>query len=425
MRRRATYQQRDTPPRRPLARTGRLAGTVVAVGLFAGASSVVGMATAAPMEVEPRLSSGRALAADGRMTAVERRVAALERRMAALGAAASGQSVSSPSPAPSSATSSSAPTPFPRSAATASPSEMPSGPASSAPAASAAAGAVRRLFSADSPWNTPIPTGASTDPASEAIASQVLTNPALVVNVNLYEFAIPFQTATSSTPRVVLNGAAELGPVPLDPSWRPNNGADHKLNILDPATRTVFELQGFDPGNRSVQWAVKKDYGSSLADGYPADGRAGPTGSGLTQAGGVVRLEEIKAGRIDHALSFITSRPVNRFRYPASHSDGSIGGVGLEEGMRIQLDPSLDVDAIPGITPGEAAIAKALQRYGAYATDNGGGNNQAIGIYMEQVKPGEADPYPAAGFKEDWAQLRHIPRDKLRVLAADATPRPS
>ncbi len=288
-----------------------------------------------------------------------------------------------------------------------------------------AAGTVQRLFAAASPWNTPIASNAASDPQSSQIVSNVLDNRSLVMNLNLYAFGIPFYTATASTPRVQLGGNNPIGAVPVDPSWAPNDGGDHKMNVIDPTTRTVYELQGYDPGARTVQWAVKKDYGSSLADGYPENGgQAGPTGSGLTQSGGVVRMSEIASGRIDHALSFITSAPVAGFRYPASHSDGEGGGVGLQEGMRIQLDPTLDVDAVPGITPGEKAIAKALQQYGAYCTDTGRGNNQAMGFYMEKPKSGDADPYGAAGFSQDWAQLPHIPRDRLRVLAADATPRP-
>lgn len=303
------------------------------------------------------------------------------------------------------------------------------GPAATASRSTAAAGAdaagsITRLFSADSPWNTTIPGNAATDPGSAKLVSAVLANPSLVMNLNLYAYGIPFYTATASTPRITLGGRNPLGAVPVDPSWRPNEGADHKMNVIDPNTHTVYELQGYDPGKRTIYWAVKKDYATSLGDGYPKDGLAGPTGSGLTQAGGVIRMSEIASGRIDHALSFITSKPVNRFRYPASHSDGTATGTGLEEGMRIRLDPTLDLDRIPGITPGEKAIARALQLYGAYCTDNGGGNNQAMGFYVETPKPADANPYPAAGFGQDWAQLPHVPRNRLSVLAESATPRP-
>ena len=51
-------------------------------------------------------------------------------------------------------------------------------------------------------------------------------------------------------------------------------------------------------------------------------------------------------------------------------------------------------------------------------------DNQAMAFYAEKPKTGDTDPYKAAGFNGDWATLPHIPRDKLRVLAVSATPRP-
>jgi hypothetical protein len=242
---------------------------------------------------------------------------------------------------------------------------------------------------------------------------------------------IPFYTATASTRRVNLTGVLDwTNPVPLDPSWTPNTGPDHKLNVFDPATSSVYELISYDPANLSVLWGVKYNYATELGDGYPALGWTnwGPTGAGVSQAAGVLRLDDIRSGSIEHALAFLTSQPrATLFRYPAGKTDGSYtGDDGLMEGMRVQLDPTLDVDAIPEIGPGEKMIAKALQKYGAFCMDGGGGNNQAMGFYGEKPKDGESDPYPAAFPSPwyDWPTLPHIPRDRLHVLAEGETVRP-
>lgn len=436
MHRRETYVPSDTPRARTSRRRALSGGAaVVSAALLAGASSLI---ASAHEDSRPRHVSA---AASWAMPSVDRplprvvqaRTSSDRRpgwiiRMKHLTPPASLApfSAASSSSMADEATASASPDPTvdasanPTTSATTSSSAAPSGRTGGS-----TAGSVDRLFSSSSPWNTPIAAGVASDPDSSQIVDRVLDNPSLVMNLNMYAFGIPFYTAGPSTPRIGLGGNSPVGPVPLEPQWRPNDGADHKMNVIDPTTRTVYELQGFDPAQRSVTWAVKKDYTSSLGDGYPQDGMAGPTGSGLTQSGGVVRLAEIASGRIDHALSFITSRPVNRYRYPASHSDGNATGIGLEEGMRIQLDPTLDLDSIAGITPGEKTIARALQRYGAYCTDTGGGNNQAMGFYVEKPKAGDKDPYPSAGFAQDWAQLPHIPRDRLRVLSTSATPRPN
>ena len=281
----------------------------------------------------------------------------------------------------------------------------------------------QRLFTEDSPWNTPIPDRPRLDRRNAAIQREVLRDTAFVVNTILYEFGIPFYTATPATPRVRLSGRGAIaGRVPLDPAWRTNTGADAKMNILDPAAGLVYELQEFDVARRTVYWMVVRDYRRGRGDSAPSGGRHGPTGSGLTQAGGVIRLEEIREGRIDHALSFITSDPAaGRFRYPATHTDGSNTNAGaIEQGMRIQLDPALDLDRL-GLERAEQAIGRALQVYGAYCTDTGRGNNMALGFYAERPTSTTADPYPAAGLRGDWAQLRAIPRSAYRVLAASVT----
>ena len=45
-----------------------------------------------------------------------------------------------------------------------------------------------------------MPSGAVIDPDSSAIVQAVLANPDLVVNLDNYDFGIPFYTATASTP---------------------------------------------------------------------------------------------------------------------------------------------------------------------------------------------------------------------------------
>jgi hypothetical protein len=100
-------------------------------------------------------------------------------------------------------------------------------------------------------------------------------------------------------------------------------------------------------------------------------------------------------------------------RYPASKTDGSSSLSNcIPEGARIQLDPSVNVDAISGITPGERAIAHALQTYGAYADNNGGAK---MGFSFENPVS-KTDPYPATGLAWDYYDMPHIPWNRLRVL---------
>ena len=141
---------------------------------------------------------------------------------------------------------------------------------------------------------------------------------------------------------------------------------------------------------------------------------SGATGAGTPLLAGLVRTSEMERGQIDHALDFITSNTCSSvYRYPAIKTDGRSGTSNcIPEGTRIQLDPSINVDAIPGITPGERIVAHALQTYGAYCRDTGGAK---LAIAFEDPV-GKPNPYPSLGFPFDYWDMPHIPWNHLRVL---------
>ena len=168
-------------------------------------------------------------------------------------------------------------------------------------------------------------------------------------------------------------------------------------------------------GTSCDYWQAKKT-GDGWSVGWgtcaplSGDGRGpagGATGAGVNALTGVIRTFEMRNLHIPHALSIATNNSCAKgFRYPATKTDGrSSRSDCMPEGARLQLDPSIDVDAIPGITPGEQAVAHALQIYGAINRDNCG---STICVSFE-TPIGKADPYPAAGFSGDYYPMPHIP----------------
>ena len=100
--------------------------------------------------------------------------------------------------------------------------------------------------------------------------------------------------------------------------------------------------------------------------------------SGFPLIAGLIRVEEIKVGRIDHALVFAYDHcRTGLFIPPASTSQvtqlDAVDARGIPMGGRIQLDPSWDVEA-SALPPAGKVIARALQEYGAYCGDYAGGN---------------------------------------------------
>jgi hypothetical protein len=271
-----------------------------------------------------------------------------------------------------------------------------------------------RAFAASSAWNTTIPEDPVLDPDSEAMA------PALGQGRRgyalLYQNGVPVYEAYQSTPRYHIACTEDWGPCPLEaqqipipPGAEPNSGSDGAMVVIDRSANRVYDFWRLrtTAGGWASSWG-----GSTALDG---NGSGGATGAGVSVLAGLVRTFEIRAGRIDHALSFSSSLSCRgTFRPPAIKTDGTAPvGPCVPEGARIQLDPSVDVDAIPGITPGEKAVAQALQTYGAFLRDNA---NVQMAFSFEKPT-GEADPYPvAAGFSWDYYEMPHIPWDRLRVL---------
>ena len=196
-----------------------------------------------------------------------------------------------------------------------------------------------------------------------------------------------------------------------------------------------------DPGRGIVQsvWRGKRTSASQWNAWWGAqiplygDGRewatasqGSSTGARLSRYACVIRASEMTTAAaasyaaIPHALFFSTDIASSAVRYPAQVGDGGNGaGVAtpIPEGARVQLDPSINVDAISGITTWERIIGKTLQKYGAYVGDNGGARMAFVFEYLgEGATPNQPYINVYSGIF-DYYDMTHIPWSSLRVLA--------
>jgi hypothetical protein len=244
----------------------------------------------------------------------------------------------------------------------------------------------RRLYSATSPFNRPIPPGAAVDPNSDAMIQQ------LVAEVNAKGWAIatkkftpPIFYATARTPRyrVRLTHPTQPGrywegvPIPNGAFASPDS--DALMTVIDGRTSCEYDFgrpHRAPDGTWSAYWLNATYTSGNGVYAYDMAVRA----SGFATAAGLILPRELRAGVIPHALVFtMTNGKAGGPVRPATQSDGRSAAPGaIPQGARLQLDPSLDLDSL-GLAPWQKTIARALQQYGMYLADTGG----AVAIFAQ------------------------------------------
>jgi hypothetical protein len=262
----------------------------------------------------------------------------------------------------------------------------------------AVAAPVWRPFSADSPWNQRIPADAAPDRGSAGLIADFASRGAL--HINIRDWSIPVYIVDADrTPRHDVGdlrpGVYGAGfefprriPIPADAVASPPVGenSDNHLSIIDRAKNLEWGL-----------WAARRDHTGRWFTGLGAVTDLSGTGvatpwfaaareldshraraSGFPLIAGLIMREEIKAGRIEHALVFAYDHcRTGLFVPPASTAQvaqlDAVDTRGIPMGGRIQLDPAWDV-AHSGLSPAGRVIARALQEYGAYCGDYAGAN---------------------------------------------------
>lgn len=255
-----------------------------------------------------------------------------------------------------------------------------------------------RPFSAASPWNTRIPADARADPASAALIDDLASRGAWHINIRDWSIPVYFVDADRTPKHDVGDsrpGVYGAGfefprqiPIPADAVASPPVGdfSDNHLSVIDRAKGLEWGL-----------WAARQDAGGRWFTGLGAVTDLNGTGvappwfdspreldshraraSGFPLVAGLILVDEVKAGRIEHALCFAYDHcRTGLFVPPASTAQvaqlDAVDSRGIPMGGRIQLDPAWDVEN-SRLSPAGKVIARALQEYGAYCGDYAGAN---------------------------------------------------
>jgi hypothetical protein len=275
-----------------------------------------------------------------------------------------------------------------------------------------------RFFGASSWWNTPVG-HTPVLPNSPALAAYVAAR-AGTANMPLSRWAVSVAEQHPSDPVFAVPCTkysctlSAFGRFGIPATAQPDPAGDGHLAVYDPSSEREWDLW------QAVAYAGS--WSSSAGAALPLDGTSAPAG---TQSGdaanfpllaGIVRPEEILQGHIDHALVFMLPGVNDTGAVcPATHHDGSSSSPDAPmEGQRFQLDPSVDVSALP-IPAWEKTIARALQVYGMYLRDNSG----SFAILAENSISRGYDAWAQVGLGgRSSAYLSGIPWSRLRALGS-------
>jgi hypothetical protein len=127
--------------------------------------------------------------------------------------------------------------------------------------------------------------------------------------------------------------------------------------------------------------------------------------AGLPILPGLLRLDEVQAGAVTHAIRFTVQSSDTSYVWPARHQAGSASDPNLPPmGARFRLKASFDVS---GFGPQAQVVLTAMKRYGLIVADNG-----SNWFFQGTMDAGwDSAPYPTM-----IAQLKTVPASAFEAI---------
>jgi hypothetical protein len=250
-----------------------------------------------------------------------------------------------------------------------------------------------RVFPSDSPWNqdvsaTPLRADSGTYIGKMAPTRGLHADWGTVTQ----QYGIPFATGAGASPQPI-KWTTSWGPTESDkvacasggqfcypiPSTAPIEGgtgasADSDRHVLyvdtigAPGNCTLYELyQAQNP--TAAGWSAANGAVFHLeSNALRTAGWTSADAAGLPILPGLVRLDEVKAGAIRHALRFTMNSSYQGYIHPATHAAGSSDVTLPPMGLRVRLKASFDPS---GATGPALVILTAMKKFGLILADNG------------------------------------------------------
>jgi hypothetical protein len=239
----------------------------------------------------------------------------------------------------------------------------------------------RRPFTASDPWNTAVDK-AAVDPRSKALIASIGASdhlhPDFGADWDGGPFGIPYVVVSGTQARVPVSfeyaDESDRGRYPI-PATAPIEGGsrsdgDRHVLVVDRDNWKLYELYAGYPTKGGTSWTAGSGAIFNLATGKarPA-GWTSADAAGLPIFPGLVRYDEVSAGRIDHALRFTVNTSRRAYVAPARHFASTRTSANLPPmGMRVRLKASFPIAGYPKQA---RVILQAMKTYGMIVADNG------------------------------------------------------
>lgn len=147
-----------------------------------------------------------------------------------------------------------------------------------------------------------------------------------------------------------------------------NSAGDKHAIIVDKSACRLYEtwntrfVNGKWQAGSGATWSLR-------SNALRPDGWTSADAAGLPILPGLLRWNEVKAGKIDHAIRFTTEVTSNGHLWPARHHAGATNSLNYPPmGARFRLKASYDASRLG---PQARAVVVAMKKYGLVLADNG------------------------------------------------------
>jgi hypothetical protein len=185
-------------------------------------------------------------------------------------------------------------------------------------------------------------------------------------------YGIPYQVVSGSAQKVAVSfdyeDESDAGPYPFGPSTPVEEGGDAHALVVDKDNCKLYELfaanwnGGHPTAGSGAIWDLK-------SHALRQSGWTSADAAGLPILPGLLRVDEVAAGNVDHAIRMTASRTDKRFVWPARHQAGEADNQSLPPmGAWFRLRSNYDMSKL---RPDTQVVLRAMQRHGMILADNG------------------------------------------------------